>query len=152
MLPNPRTRARSSFRMPQLAVVLAAAAVTSAAALGAAWAPPPSGGWLPPATAPKAPSNLRLTGGSCNYMRLEWDDNSSNESGFQIRYEIAGWNNWQTINVGPNVRSVNIPISQCVECLRNVKVRAYTNNILYGTLYSSYSSTLSAGVSLYCLW
>jgi FtsP/CotA-like multicopper oxidase with cupredoxin domain len=59
----------------------------------------------PDATPPAAPSNLSATNITQTTLRLNWQDNSNNETGFTI--QIATNNtftrNLVTINVGPNV-------------------------------------------------
>jgi titin len=57
------------------------------------------------ATPPAAPSNLSATNVTATALRLNWQDNSNNETGFTI--QIATNNtftkNLVTVNVGPNV-------------------------------------------------
>lgn len=53
--------------------------------------PPP-----PPTSAPAAPSNLTVTAVGPNNIRLNWQDNSNNETGFEINNGVI------SKNVGPN--------------------------------------------------
>ncbi|HEV8660971.1 MAG TPA: PKD domain-containing protein [Thermoanaerobaculia bacterium] len=49
-----------------------------------------SGNSTPPLQAPAAPSNLTATASSSSSVALQWNDNSSNESGFSIYYAGSG--------------------------------------------------------------
>lgn len=53
--------------------------------------------------APAAPSNLRFNSRTVSRLGLEWNDNSSNETGFVIDYSTAGVTYVQLDIVGPNV-------------------------------------------------
>ncbi|MFT3891907.1 MAG: fibronectin type III domain-containing protein [Anaerolineales bacterium] len=50
--------------------------------------------------APAAPSNLRVTGATRNSISLAWNDNSNNETGFEIQYRLGGAN-WQSLATVP---------------------------------------------------
>jgi Fibronectin type III domain len=54
--------------------------------------PPPA-----PTSVPAAPSNLTVTAVDPNEIRLNWQDNSSNETGFEINNGVI------SKNVGPNI-------------------------------------------------
>lgn len=57
-------------------------------------------------SAPAAPSNLRVTGLAGTYVILAWNDNSNNETGFQIRRAPTVSGPWTTITTtGANVTS-----------------------------------------------
>jgi titin len=56
-------------------------------------------------TVPTAPSNLTATVTAKNKITLKWQDNSNNESGFQIEQSTNGVNFTQIATVGPNVTS-----------------------------------------------
>jgi subtilisin family serine protease len=61
----------------------------------------PDGGVQPPA----APSNLGASIASSTQINLTWNDNSSNESGFEIQRSSDGFNTASTVSVGANVRT-----------------------------------------------
>lgn len=52
---------------------------------------------------PTAPSNLRFNSRTASRLGLEWNDNSSNETGFVIDYSTAGVTYVQLDTVGPNI-------------------------------------------------
>jgi predicted phage tail protein len=64
-----------------------------------------TGAMPPDATVPAAPSNLSATGVTATALRLNWQDNSNNETGFviQIATNSTFTKNVVTITVGPNV-------------------------------------------------
>ncbi|MEJ2207439.1 MAG: C1 family peptidase [Anaerolineae bacterium] len=58
---------------------------------------------IPPAP-PAAPDNLRVLFTSRTEAHLAWDDNSDNESGFQVERSPNGYSNWADVGqVGANV-------------------------------------------------
>jgi predicted phage tail protein len=93
----------------------------------------------PPAP-PGTPSNLTATVVSCNCIRLNWLDNSSNETGFKIeRCQSTGCSNFtQIAQVGANVKTYsNTGLSAGVSY--SYRVRAYNAG---GN--SAYSNTATA--------
>jgi titin len=58
-------------------------------------------------TIPTAPSNLRFTDRSSNELMFEWNDNSSNESGFAIESSLAGTTYNPLAIVGANINNYN---------------------------------------------
>jgi titin len=58
-------------------------------------------------TIPTAPSNLRFTDRSSNELMFEWNDNSSNESGFAIESSLAGITYNPLAIVGANINNYN---------------------------------------------
>lgn len=59
----------------------------------------------PTSTPPTAPSGLSATNLNSGRARLNWSDNSNNETGFEIQRETGSGRNWTnlvTINVGAN--------------------------------------------------
>lgn len=59
----------------------------------------------PTSTPPTAPSGLTATNLNGGQARLNWSDNSTNETGFEIQRQTGSGNNWGnlvTINVGAN--------------------------------------------------
>jgi fibronectin type 3 domain-containing protein len=94
----------------------------------------------PPQSPPTAPSNLTATVVSCNCIRLNWRDNSSNESGFKIeRCQGSGCNNFTQIAiVGANVTMYSdTAVSAGVSY--SYRVRAYN-----AAGNSAYSNTATA--------
>jgi hypothetical protein len=51
----------------------------------------------PPGAAPMAPSALSALGASQTSIRLTWQDNANNESGFQIERTPVGVSNWASV-------------------------------------------------------
>ena len=53
-------------------------------------------------TAPDAPTNLTASASDCDVMRLDWDDNSDNETGFEAERSVNGvdWVNFCNVGVG----------------------------------------------------
>ncbi len=56
-------------------------------------------------TAPDAPSNLTLTVISATEIKLDWNDNSSDEDGFKIERKIEGGSYSQIQELGPNINT-----------------------------------------------
>ena len=91
-----------------------------------------------PSAAPAAPSGLTATALSRSQIRLNWTDNSSNESGFRIERSTNGSTYTQIATVGAGVKTYT---STGLSSNRTYwfRVRAYN-----GTGNSSYSNTASA--------
>lgn len=63
----------------------------------------------PPATPPAAPSNLVASDTTASTTYLTWQDNSTNEAGFNIYMQPGGTTTWTHLGaVGENVRNVTI--------------------------------------------
>ena len=91
-----------------------------------------------PPPLPTAPSALTATALSRSQIRLNWTDNSSNESGFQIERSTNGTTFTQIATVGAGVKTYT---STGLQSNRTYwfRVRAYN-----GTGNSAYSNTASA--------
>ncbi len=91
---------------------------TGAAILNVSWKMPGAAGYtalpdsvfgdlaIPGGVAPAAPSNVMATANAYNRVTLNWTDNSSNETGFEIWRSTSGSTGFNTIGTtGPNVTS-----------------------------------------------
>ncbi len=58
-------------------------------------------GYVPPGTAPAAPTNLTATGVAYNQINLTWTDNSNNENGFEIYRSTSGTGPFLKVGVAP---------------------------------------------------
>jgi|GEM_PF-1373133 len=88
---------------------------------------------------PTAPSNLNVTPVSSTQLILSWNDNSSNESGFEIERAPTGSGNWNTIATIPaNIESYTDNSLTC-NTSYEYRVRAYNSSSS-----SSYSNIASA--------
>jgi len=55
----------------------------------------------PPNTPPAAPSNLRIVAIGNNYLTIGWNDNSTNETGFEIQRSSTAGGPWTTVATVP---------------------------------------------------
>lgn len=76
---------------------------------------------LPPI--PAAPTNLRVTGVTQTTVSLAWNDNSTNETGFQIQYRLGG-GAWTTITTVPANTTVYIDTGWLPNYTIQYRVRA----------------------------
>jgi predicted phage tail protein len=73
--------------------------------------------------APAAPSNLRVTATTRTSISLAWNDNSNNETGFEIQYRLGGAN-WQTLVTVPANTTVYIDTGRLPNYTIFYRVRA----------------------------
>ena len=87
----------------------------------------------------EAPSHLHATSVSANQLRLEWQDNSNSESGFQIeRCQGAGCTNFVNVTtVGPNVAG-HVDGGLARNTTYTYRVRAFT--VIGSSEYSNIAS------------
>jgi subtilisin family serine protease/regulation of enolase protein 1 (concanavalin A-like superfamily) len=76
-----------------------------AAALGSGSAPPPP---PPPPSVLPAPSGLTATAASSSAINLNWTDNSSTETGFEVQRSTDGTTFSAAVSVGANVTSATV--------------------------------------------
>ena len=93
----------------------------------------------------EAPSSLSVTVSSNSAIELNWKDNSSDETGFEIWRSVYGSGTYALFaTVGKNVTTyTDTTVQAGVQYY--YMVRAYTAS---GSLYSPYSNTASVGVGL----
>ena len=75
------------------------------ATVGGTSEPEPTPTPTPTPTAPSAPSKLSGSALSTSQIRLQWTDNSSNESGFRILRKQGQYGSYTTLTVGVNTSS-----------------------------------------------
>src|ERR1044071_2343043 len=106
----------------------------SAFSAAASATPPP-----PPVTPPAAPSNLTAGAISRSQIRLDWTQNSGNESGFAIERSLSGGSGWvQVATVGPDTTTYTDGLLSAATYYY-YRVRAYS-----GGTFSSYSNVAYA--------
>lgn len=98
--------------------------------------PPPD----PPAPGlpPTAPTNLRLSANSSTTLTVRWDDNSDNESSFEVERSLNGSSWTKTHTLAPNSASLTSS-GLTASTLYYIRVRAVN-----GDGVSPYSNTISA--------
>lgn len=57
---------------------------------------------------PAAPTGLNVTTTGSRVLRLGWSDNSTNETGYQVQYHVAGSNTVRRINLPKNSRTATL--------------------------------------------
>jgi hypothetical protein len=94
------------------------------------------------AALPAAPSNLTATtAASPPQIRLQWQDNSNNESGFNVERSTDGVNFTQIATVGPGITTFSDTGLGKKNVRYYYRVRAYNNSGKSG--YSNIASALS---------
>jgi len=94
------------------------------------------------AALPAAPSKLTATtAASPPRIRLQWQDNSNNESGFNVERSTDGVNFTQIATVGPGIRTFSDTGLGTKKVRYYYRVRAYNNSGNSG--YSNIASTLT---------
>ena len=98
-------------------------------------------------TTPTAPSGLTVTAVTPTQIDLKWNDNASNEDGYQVEIAFDGTNFSQIAQVGPNTRrySVSNGVAGSTSFAINPST-AYTFRVraINNTLNSSYTANVAA--------
>ena len=93
-------------------------------------------------TAPTAPSNLAATGVSTTQINLSWQDNSGNESGFNIERSIAAAGPWMQIaSTGVNATSYS---NNGLSAATTYYYRVYAYNSRGSSSYSNVASATTS--------
>lgn len=99
----------------------------------------------------RGPTGLQAAADGENSIRLSWEDNSSNETGYALEYRVIDGGAPAPFSplgpVGENVREISLPVAP--DSTLEFRVRAYFSHVPVGTsaptyLFSPYSTPVSA--------
>jgi len=93
-----------------------------------------------PILTPAAPSNLRVTATNRTSIRVAWNDNSSNETGFYVERSTDGVNFTRVMTVGANILNALVQ-SLLPNTLYYFRVQSY--NSYGGSAYSNVVSRIT---------
>ena len=110
-----------------------------------------------PGVAPAAPSNLAATGTSTSVIRLTWNDNSNDETGFVVEQKVGSNFVVLSSTVEPNTTAVNVtnfPANTSATFrvkARNTHGDSPYSNEATGTTHSAGGGTCTASDTVVCL-
>jgi hypothetical protein len=106
----------------------------------------PGGAQQPGDTAPAAPSGLGASAASSSSINLNWSDNASNETGFEIQYKASSSSTWLALATKGSNATSHTATGLLANTAYDFRVRA-TNSVGASAWSNTASATTQSGTS-----